>query len=89
MCNAIIICIQGGEEMHKGYQDRTSDMCNLIAAGCSNQFIRKYNEIKANQKLRFQMLYEHRDFLLKKIHKEQRKLDCLDFFIRKEKGDLK
>lgn len=63
----------------------SSDIYNLIDAGCSNQFIKKYKNIRSNQKLRFQMLYEHREFLLKEIHRDQRKLDCLDFLINKEK----
>lgn len=77
--------------MCKINQHISSDDFNLIDAGCSDQFIKKYKEIKANQKLRFQMLYEHREFLLKQIHKDQRKLDCLDFLIHKEKkeGNLK
>lgn len=77
--------------MDKINQYISSDDFNLIDAGCSDQFIKKYKEIRANQKLRFQMLYEHREFLLKQIHKDQRKLDCLDFLINKEKkeGNLK
>lgn len=77
--------------MDKKNQYISSDVYNLIDAGCSDQFIKKYNEMIANQKLRFQMLYEHRAFLLKQIHKDQRKLDCLDFLINKEKkeGNLK
>lgn len=71
--------------MNKEHPDISSDVYNLIDAGCNDQFINKYNQMKGNQKLRFQMLYEHREFLLKEIHKDQRKLDCLDYFINQEK----
>lgn len=84
----IIYCsynVYGGDRMDKKNPFISSDISNLVDAGCSNQFIKKYNEVKGNQELRIKMLYEHRGILLKEIHKDQRKLDCLDFLINKEK----
>ena len=62
-----------------------SDIQNLIDAGCSPEFISEFNETEENQEYRIQLLYEHRDFLLIEMHKVQRKIDCLDFFIVKNK----
>lgn len=75
--------------MHKKNQCIASDKKNLVDAGCSDLFIKKYNKIGTNQALRIQMLYEHRDALLKDLHKDQGKLDCLDFLIHKERGNSK
>lgn len=63
----------------------SSNAQTLLDAGCSTQFIKRYEESETNPIKRFQMLYEHREILLREIHSDQKKLDCLDYFIQIEK----
>lgn len=61
---------------------------NLRDAGCNDSVIAdylKYDECKCCNML-LCILNKQRNKLLENIHKEQKKLDCLDYLIYKIKG---
>ncbi|MDD3369933.1 MAG: hypothetical protein PHP50_13815 [Lachnospiraceae bacterium] len=58
---------------------------NMEDAGCSTDEIKLFLEYKENCRIKeaLALLSKHRSGLLDQIHKEQKKLDCLDYLIRK------
>ena len=56
---------------------------NLKDAGCSDMLIEQFLNLLqiGTQKERLRLLNEHRCRLLDSIHKNQKKLDCLDYLI--------
>lgn len=53
---------------------------NLIDAGCSSEFIERFDQTTSESE-RMRQLQSRRRELLGDIHSEQRKLDCLDYLI--------
>lgn len=62
---------------------------NLKDSGCSKDTIEEYMKYEKCEckKMQLCILAKHRKKLLDNIHREQKKLDCLDFLIYKLKGD--
>ncbi len=62
---------------------------NLIDAGCGEEFIAEFMDgfraenISKNLKL----LATHRRLLLDNLHKEQKRIDCLDYLVYKMKKE--
>ena len=64
-------------------QEQERTIQNMKDAGCSedaiNSFLLCYQANDVNGEL--QVLSRHRKNLLDKIHKEQKKIDCLDYLV--------
>lgn len=64
-------------------QEQERTIRNMEDAGCSedtiNSFLLCYQANDVNGEL--QVLSRHRKNLLDKIHKEQKKIDCLDYLV--------
>lgn len=58
---------------------------NLNDAGCDAQTRKKFLELHSGGKTEeeVRLLQRHRKFLLAEIHKNQKKIDCLDFLLFK------
>ena len=56
---------------------------NLTDAGCTEQEIEKFmNELlKGDKKTQTQLLEQHRECLLHKVHDEEHRIDCLDYLL--------
>ncbi len=60
---------------------------NLRDAGCDEEFIRQYLEMeeRSDEVAQAAALDRYRQSLLEKIHREEKKLDILDYFIYNRK----
>lgn len=57
---------------------------NLIDAGCDKEFIAKFIRLSKEQKAEMlKMLAAHRKTLLDGIHKDERKVYCLDYLVNR------
>ncbi len=58
---------------------------NLIDAGCKEDFIAEFMETlrKNNTSKNLKLLAAHRRLLLDNLHKEQKRIDCLDYLVYK------
>ncbi len=56
---------------------------NLIDAGCGQEFIAEFMEdLRAeNTSKSLKLLAAHRRLLLDNLHKEQKRIDCLDYLV--------
>ena len=56
---------------------------NLKDAGCDNQFIETFFQLKEenNKKRLLGLLARHRTVLLDNLHDFQKKIDCLDYLV--------
>ena len=56
---------------------------NLIDAGCEEDFIAEFMEAlrKENISEDLKLLQAHRRSLLDNLHKEQKRIDCLDYLV--------
>ena len=56
---------------------------NLHDAGCSQQIIEQFMQSRQEGNIFFQMhiLIKQRNLLLEDLHKDQNKLDCLDYLL--------
>lgn len=56
---------------------------NLSDAGCSASQVDQFLELEAQRKRReqYQMLSRQRALLLKELHQDQYKIDCLDYMV--------
>ena len=66
---------------------------NLKDAGCTDELIEEFRtlEEQAEEERQLQLLSGHRKHLLEELHKEEKRIDCLDYLIyqieyRKQKG---
>lgn len=64
-------------------RDETAIRQNLIDAGCGQEFITEFMEDlkqgKTTEELK--LLAAHRRTLLDKLHREQKRIDCLDYLV--------
>ncbi len=67
-----------------GYNE-SAIMQNLIDAGCGQEFISEFMEDlrKDNISKDLKLLAAHRRSLLDDLHKEQKRIDCLDYLVYK------
>lgn len=71
--------------------DENAIVQNLIDAGCGQEFIAEFMEDfrKKNISKDLKLLAAHRRLLLDNLHKEQKRIDCLDYLVYKmEKENL-
>ncbi|MDE7399225.1 MAG: hypothetical protein K2N06_06820 [Oscillospiraceae bacterium] len=63
--------------------DEKAIMQNLIDAGCGQSFISEFMEDfrKDNTSKELKLLAAHRRSLLDNLHKEQKRIDCLDYLV--------
>lgn len=68
------------------HDSQTNIEQNLIDAGCDKEFIAKFMSLSEEQKAEMlTMLAAHRKTLLDSIHKDERKIYCLDYLANKLK----
>lgn len=66
------------------FDSQTNIEQNLIDAGCDKEFIAKFMSLSEEQKAEMiAMLAAHRKTLLDSIHKDERKIYCLDYLVNK------
>lgn len=63
--------------------DEKSIVQNLIDTGCGQSFISEFMEDfrKDNISKELKLLEAHRRSLLNNLHKEQKRIDCLDYLV--------
>ncbi len=63
--------------------DENAIVQNLIDAGCEKDFIAEFMEAlrKENISKDLKLLQTHRRSLLDNLHKEQKRIDCLDYLV--------
>lgn len=56
---------------------------NLTDAGCDDETITSFLSLEESGSTRKQMelLSAHRDHLLEKVHREEKRIDCLDYLV--------
>lgn len=66
-----------------GINDENAIVQNLIEAGCGQEFITEFMEDlrKDNISKDLKLLQAHRRSLLDNLHKEQKRIDCLDYLV--------
>ncbi len=66
-----------------GYDSKEAVVQNLRDAGCSPDIIRCFMEYfdRGNWKDQLGLLEEHRKNILRKVHEEERQIDCLDYLV--------
>lgn len=66
-----------------GINDENAIVQNLIDAGCGQEFITEFMEDlrKDNISKDLKLLQAHRRSLLDNLHKEQKRIDCLDYLV--------
>lgn len=68
------------------FDSQTNIEQNLIDAGCDKEFIAKFMSLSEEQKAEMlTMLAAHRKTLLDGIHKDERKIYCLDYLVNRLK----
>ena len=75
------------------FLDVISIIQNLKDAGCTDELIEEFRTLEehAEEERQLQLLSGHRKHLLEELHKEEKRIDCLDYLIyqiehRKQKG---
>lgn len=65
-------------------QSQSAVVQNLKDAGCDQKLIQCFLEyqVEGNLKEQLKLLVQQRGLLLGKIHKNQKRIDCLDYLIR-------
>lgn len=75
----------------EGLNQKEAVIQNLKDAGCSGECIEEYLLLADNGAVRAQLvlLEKHRKELLKAVHENEKKIDCLDYLIYQFRGSLK
>ncbi|MCI9081835.1 MAG: hypothetical protein HFI70_05900 [Lachnospiraceae bacterium] len=66
-----------------GYESKEDVVQNLRDAGCSPDTIRCFMEHfdQGDWKDQLELLEEHRENILNRVHEEERQIDCLDYLV--------
>ncbi|HJC23368.1 MAG TPA: hypothetical protein H9761_06655 [Candidatus Eisenbergiella merdavium] len=83
--------------LHKKYDSEDAVAENLRDAGCSEEQIACFLDWQEKEKTADQlsMLSEHRKQLLNNVHREEKRIDCLDYLVyqiertRRDRNDTK
>ena len=61
----------------------SSVLQNLKDAGCTDEMIEKFMALQDSddEEQQIQLLSGHRKHLLEKLHREEKRIDCLDYLI--------
>ena len=56
---------------------------NLEDAGCSDEMVQQFTELrdKGEEEKQLLLLSGHRKSLLDRLHREEKKIDCLDYLV--------
>ena len=56
---------------------------NLKDAGCDSETVAQFMELgmEGNRQNQLKLLEQHRKRLLKKVHKNEKRIDCLDYLV--------
>ena len=56
---------------------------NLKDAGCTDEMVEKFMDLQANvdEEQQIRLLSSHRKHLLEELHREEKRIDCLDYLI--------
>lgn len=56
---------------------------NLLEAGCTDEMIMRFMTLQKsnNEEQQLRLLSSHRRTLLERLHKDERRIDCLDYLI--------
>lgn len=56
---------------------------NLKDAGCTDEMVRKFMALQdsGDEEQQIRLLSGHRRHLLEKLHREERRIDCLDYLL--------
>ncbi len=65
------------------YDSEAAIVLTLEDAGCDQDTITDFVEQlrMGNQKDQLRLLEKHRKFLLERVHKEEKRIDCLDYLV--------
>ncbi len=65
--------------------DENALVQNLIDAGCGQEFIEEFMDDFRTENIskNLKLLAAHRRLLLDNLHKEQKRIDCLDYLVYK------
>ena len=68
---------------------RESVIQNLEDAGCEHEMIRDFLGWfdKGQQKKQLELLEHQREYLLSRVHKEEKRISCLDYLIYQIQGN--
>lgn len=87
--------IKGMREMRPeqtiGYASKEAVVQNLRDAGCSLDTIRCFMGYfdKGDWKDQLSLLEEHRESILRRVHEEEKQIDCLDYLVYQIKNRKK
>lgn len=75
----------------KAYNSKESLVQNLKDAGCENEQIQEIIELyeEGKKETIYKMLEEHRKKVLNDVHKSEKKIDCIDYYIYQLKTEDK
>lgn len=64
-------------------ESRDAVIQNLEDAGCDPETVAQFMELGAsgNRQNQLKLLEEHRKHLLEKVHKNEKRIDCLDYLV--------
>ena len=56
---------------------------NLRDAGCGGKMVEKFLALEAEgeREAQLRLLFAHRKLLLKRLHREEQRIDCLDYLV--------
>ncbi len=56
---------------------------NLEDAGCSNEIVKQFMELedRGEEEKQLLLLSDHRKSLLDQLHREEKRIDCLDYLV--------
>lgn len=82
----MFLIISSEERMAKSVKNNASVQAvfqNLKDAGCDKKTVERFMELGYNGKIREQLdlLAKHRRQLLDRVHKEEKRIDCLDYLV--------
>ena len=61
---------------------------NLKDAGCTDQLIEEFMALQGRdgEKQQIRLLSGHREYLLENLHRDERRIDCLDYLLYQMKN---
>ncbi len=56
---------------------------NLKDAGCTSEMVERFMELqdRNDKEQQFRLLSNHRKHLLEKLHRDEKRIDCLDYLL--------
>lgn len=56
---------------------------NLKDAGCTDEMVEKFMALqdREDEEQQMRLLFCHREYLLEKLHRDEKQIDCLDYLL--------